>query len=55
MLGAVIGLGIYFVALSSVEFLGNNLIFISIFVSTLALGLGIFMLIVAIKTRTLPG
>jgi hypothetical protein len=55
MLVSVIGLGIYFIALSSVEFLGNNLIFISIFASTLALGLGIFMMIVAIKTRTLPG
>jgi hypothetical protein len=55
MLGAVIGLGIYFIALSFVEFLGNNLIFISIFASTLALALGIFMIIVAIKSRTLPG
>ena len=42
-------------ALSSVEFLGNNIIFISIFMSTLALGLGIFMMIVAVKSRTLPG
>jgi hypothetical protein len=55
MLGVVIGLGTYFIALSSVEFLGNNLIFMSLFISTLALGLGIFMMIVAIKTRTLPG
>jgi hypothetical protein len=54
MLGAVIGLGIYFISLSSVEFLGNNLIFISIFASTLALSLGIFTIIVAIKSRTLP-
>jgi len=55
MLGSAIGLGIYFMALSSVEFLGNNIIFISIFMSTLALGLGIFMMIVAVKSRTLPG
>jgi hypothetical protein len=55
MLGSAIGLGIYFMALSAVEFLGNNIIFISTFVSTLALGLGIFMIIVAVKSCTLPG
>jgi hypothetical protein len=55
ILGSAIGLGIYFMALSSVEFLGNNISFISIFLSTLALGLGIFMMIVAVKSRTLPG
>ena len=55
MLGAVFGLSALFIALSFVEFLGNNLIFISIFASTLALALGIFMIIVAIKSRTLPG
>ena len=55
MLGSAIGLGIYFMALSSVEFLGNNIVFISIFMATLALGLSIFMMIVAVKSRTLPG
>ena len=54
MLFAVIGLGTYFISLSFVEFLGNNLIFIATFASTLALSLGIFMIIVAIKSRTLP-
>jgi hypothetical protein len=55
MLGSVIGIGILFVALACMEYLGDNLIHVSVWVSSLALGAAIFMMIVAIKSRTLPG
>ena len=55
MLGSVIGIGILFVALACMEYLGEGIIHVSVWVSCLALGIGIFMVIVAIKSRTLPG
>jgi hypothetical protein len=55
MLGSAIGIGIYFVVLSCNIILGENIIHVPIFVASLALGLGIFMMIVAIKSRRLPG
>jgi hypothetical protein len=55
MLGSAIGIGILFIALSCFEYLGENIIHVSVWISSLALGTGIFMMIVAIKSRTLPG
>ena len=55
MLLSIIGIGILFVALACLEYLGDNLIHVSVWVSSLALGIGIFMMIVAIKSRKLPG
>ena len=54
MIVATIGLGIYFISLSCMDILGNNLVFTSVFAATLALALSIFMIIVAIKSRALP-
>jgi len=55
MLGSVIGIGILFVGLACMEYLGESLIHVSVWISSLALAIGIFMVIVAIKSRTLPG
>jgi hypothetical protein len=55
MICAAIGIGIFFIGLSCLEFLGNKIIFVSLFTSTLALGVGIFMTIVSVRSRTIPG
>jgi hypothetical protein len=52
MIGSSIGLMIYFIALSNIEFLGNNLIYVSLMLGTLALGVAIFMTIIAMNTRS---
>ena len=52
MIGSSIGLMIYFIALSSIEFLGNNLIYVSLMLGMLSLGVAIFMTIIAMNTRS---
>jgi hypothetical protein len=55
MLLSIIGIGILFVGLACMEYLGDNLIHVSVWISSLALAIGIFMMIVAIRSRKLPG
>jgi len=51
---ATVSLGIYLIFAMNNMLLGNNVIYYALFVSTIALAIGLFMTIVAVRTRILP-
>jgi hypothetical protein len=54
MLIATVSLGIYLIFAINNMLLGNNVIYYALFVSTIAFAIGLFMTIVAVRTRILP-
>jgi hypothetical protein len=54
MIVATVALGMYFWIAIGHMILGNYVTYYSLFISTIALALGIFMTLVAVRTRNLP-